>query len=148
MQMPEETMFPRASILPYFHGWLLGSLDFVSKVRNGVGRTAHHDEVASARRLSAVGLHRIQSVVAVHFGAGPQSFRERRGESVSRDVAAWLARELTSCTLRELAGEFGLGHPDSVRNLTRRIDSALPDSHKLRQDIAAIRRQLLITERT
>jgi hypothetical protein len=89
-----------------------------------------------------------ESVVAAHFGVDPQSFRKRRGESVSRDVAAWLARELTSCTLRELAGEFGLGHPDSVRNLTRRIGSAPPESHKLRQDIAAIRRRLLITERT
>lgn len=125
------------------HGWLLGSLDFVNQVRTRVGRTAHHDEVPAARRLSAVGLHRLQSVVAAHFGVDAQSFRKRRGGSVSRDVAAWLSRELTSCTLRELAGEFGLGHPDSVRNLTRRIDRALPASHKLRQDVAAIRRDLL-----
>jgi hypothetical protein len=34
---------------------------------------------------------------------------------------------------------FGLGHADSVRNLTRRVDRALPDSNELRQDIAAIR---------
>ena len=125
------------------HGWLLGSLDFVNQVRTRVGRTAHHDEVPAARRLSAVGLHRLQSVVAAHFGVDAQSFRKRRGGSVSRDVAAWLSRELTSCTLRDLAGEFGLGHPDSVRNLTRRIDRALPASHKLRQDVAAIRRDLL-----
>jgi hypothetical protein len=42
---------------------------------------------------------------------------------------------------------FGLGHADSVRNLTRRVDRALPDSGKLRRDIAAIRQQLLDTER-
>ena len=42
---------------------------------------------------------------------------------------------------------FGLGHADSVRNLTRRVDRALPDSSKLRQDIAAIRQELLKTER-
>ena len=40
---------------------------------------------------------------------------------------------------------FGLGHPDSVRNLTRRVDRALPGSSKLRQDIAAIRQKLLGT---
>jgi putative transposase len=38
------------------------------------------------------------------------------------------------------------GHADSVRNLTRRVDRALPGSAKLRQDIAAIRLQLLKTE--
>ena len=51
------------------------------------------------------------------------------------------------CTLAELAPIFGLGHADSVRNLTRRVDRALPDSGKLRQDIAAIRQQLPGTER-
>jgi chromosomal replication initiation ATPase DnaA len=60
-------------------------------------------------------------------------------ESISRDVAAWLSRQLTSCKLRELAAVFGLGHADSVRDLTRRVGRARPDSSKLRQDIAAIR---------
>ena len=70
----------------------------------------------------------------------------RRSESISRDVAAWLCRQLTSCTLPELTPVFGLGHADSVRNLTRRVDRALPDSSKLRQDITAIRQVLLRTE--
>jgi chromosomal replication initiation ATPase DnaA len=65
----------------------------------------------------------------------------------SRDVAAWLSRQLTSCTLRELAAEFDLGHADSVRNLTRRIDRALEESSNLRHDIARIRGELLETER-
>jgi hypothetical protein len=42
---------------------------------------------------------------------------------------------------------FDFDHADSVRNLTRRVDRALPDSSKLRQDIAAIRQKLLSTER-
>jgi hypothetical protein len=50
--------------------------------------------------------------------------------------------------LRELAAVFGLGHANSIRNLTRRIDRALPESRKLRQDIAAIRQELHKTERT
>jgi hypothetical protein len=48
---------------------------------------------------------------------------------------------------RELAAVFGLGHPDSVRNLTGRVDRALPESNELRQDIAAIRQELLKTGR-
>jgi len=73
--------------------------------------------------------------VAARYGIDPQTFRNRRGESIGRDVAAWLSRQLTSCTLRELAAVFGLGHADSVRNQTRRAQRALPDSSKLRQDI-------------
>jgi hypothetical protein len=46
-------------------------------------------------------------------------------------------------TLRELAAEFGLGHADSVPNLTRRVDRALTDSSKLRQEIARMRQELL-----
>ncbi|MFI5459555.1 MAG: hypothetical protein ACHRXM_29370 [Isosphaerales bacterium] len=64
---------------------------------------------------------------------------------------------------------FGLGHADSVRNLTRRVDAisrqpsaisaysvrdltrrvdrAVPGSNKIRQGIAAIRQELLKTER-
>jgi chromosomal replication initiation ATPase DnaA len=84
--------------------------------------------------------------VAAHYGVDPRTIEKRGGESLSRDVAAWLCRQLTSCTLRELAVVFGLGHADSVRNLTRRVDRALPDSRKLRQDFAAIRKELLSTE--
>ncbi len=47
-----------------------------------------------------------------------------------------------SYTLRETAAVFGLGHADSVRNLTRRVDRALAGSSKLRQDIGATRQEL------
>ena len=103
-------------------------------------------KLPAARRLSAVDLVRVQSAVAAHYGVDPQTFRNRRGESISRDVAAWLSRQLTSCTLCELAAVLGLGHADSIRNLTRRVNRALPDSSKLRQGIAAIRQERLKTE--
>jgi hypothetical protein len=63
--------------------------------------------------------------VAAHYGVDPQTFRNRRDKSISRDVAAWLCCQLTSCKLRGLAAEFGLGHADSVRNLTRRVYRAV-----------------------
>ena len=56
----------------------------------------------------------------------------QRNSAVSRDSAAWLARELTPVTLRELSPAFGLTHPDSVRNLIRRADRALLGSLMLR----------------
>jgi chromosomal replication initiation ATPase DnaA len=122
-------------------------MEFVDKIRARTGQARHDDQVPAARRLSALDLDRIQFAVAAHYGVDPQTFRKRRGESISRDVAGWLSRQLTTCTLRELAPVFGLGHPDSVRNLTRRVDRALSDSSKLRRDIAAIREELLKVER-
>ena len=94
------------------------------------------------RWLVSVDLARIQSVVAASYKVDPQTFRDRRSRSVARDVTAWLSRQLASCTLRELAAVFGLGHADSVRNLTRRIDSALLESRKLQKAVAAIRQEL------
>jgi chromosomal replication initiation ATPase DnaA len=123
----------------------LGSLEFVEKIRARVGLIGNQDDFPAARRLSAVDLDRIQAAVAAHYGVDRRTFRNRRGDSISRDVAAWLSRQLKSCTLRELAPVFGLGHADSVRNLTRRVDRGLLDSRRLRQDIAAIRHELLRT---
>jgi hypothetical protein len=55
---------------------------------------------------------------------------------------------LTCRTLRDLTAVFDLGHADSARNRTRRVARALPVSSKHRQDIAAIRHELLKTERS
>ena len=59
---------------------------------------------------------------------------------MSRDLAAWLARELTPVTLRELSAAFGLTHPDSVRNLIRRADqpSSAPVCFVTRLRLSAI----------
>jgi putative transposase len=140
---PPENPFRDAA-----HGWLLGSSKFVDKIRARVVQAGHDEEEPAVRRLSAIEPERVLSAVAAHYGVDPQIFRKRHGGSISRDVAAWLSRQLTTCTLRELAAEFGLGHADSVRNLTRRVDRALAGSSKLRKDVAAIRKTLLESEPT
>ena len=123
-------------------------MDFVDQIRARVGQAGHHDEkyprLAGFQPLIWSGFNQPSPRTT---GSIRRHFCNRRGESISRDVAAWLCRQLTSCTLRELAAVFGLGHADSVRNRTRRVDRALADSSKLRQDIAAIRQELLKTER-
>ncbi|HID75963.1 MAG TPA: hypothetical protein EYP56_08205 [Planctomycetaceae bacterium] len=53
-------------------------------------------------------------------------------------VAAWLAKRHTPATLRELAEPLGLGRPQSVGNLTRRVDLALSKSATLRRTTEAI----------
>ena len=70
----------------------------------------------------------------------------RRSGERSRDIAAWLARRLTSLTLRELAPRFGLGHPDSVSNLIRRAETAIAETSKLKRDTAKIKQLIKKTE--
>jgi len=54
-------------------------------------------------------------------------------------VAAWLARRLTTATLRELTEPFGLGHPDSVRSLLNRAEAAMNRSAKCRKEVNQLR---------
>jgi len=81
-------------------------------------------------------------------GRDPESAYSR---DVERGLTAPPENPLRDATQGWLPGSlefvFGLGHADSVRKRTRRADRALPDSSKLRQDIAAIRQELLKTER-
>ncbi len=99
----------------------------------------HADAVPAARRLACVDYRAVLAAVAEHYEIAVDSFLQQRSGAVSRDLAAWLARELTPVTLRELSAAFGLTHPDSVRNLIRRADRALLGSRALRNEIEAIR---------
>jgi chromosomal replication initiation ATPase DnaA len=92
-------------------GWLLGSQAFVDAMRERMKRPHYEDDVPMARRLSNVGTETVIATVAEYYGVSPATFQERRRGDESRDVAAWLTRRLTTGTLRELAGLFGLSHP-------------------------------------
>ena len=82
----------------------------------GPGMTSprHPAAVPAARRLAGYDYRAVLAAVAEHYGIAVDSFLQQRSGAVSRDLAAWLARELTPVTLRELSAAFGLTHPDSV----------------------------------
>jgi REP element-mobilizing transposase RayT len=127
-------------------GWLLGSREFVDRIKRLAKAPKHGDEVPSARRLSSLPLGDVLGAVADHYGVAASSFAKKHNTEVSRDVAAWLARRLTVATLRELAEPFGLGHPDSVRNLIRRAEQAMKRCSRLRKEVEDLRRMLTKTE--
>ena len=126
-------------------GWLLGSPKFVKRLR----RDDHAEVSRRGPRRASPGVLRLPG--------GPRdrgralwdrrrsllAAAQRRSEPGSGCLAA---RELTPVTLRELSAAFGLTHPDSVRNLIRRVDRALLGSRPLRDEIEAIRQRLLKTE--
>ncbi|MBN1854122.1 MAG: transposase [Pirellulales bacterium] len=128
-------------------GWLLGSREFVERIKRLAKEPTHHDEVPLARRLRGIPLVDVLLATASHFEVDMTVFTEQRNALLCRDVAAWLARRLTTLTMRELAGSFGLRHPDSVANLTRRADRAMKKSPRLRNEVDAIRRELLQMEK-
>jgi REP element-mobilizing transposase RayT len=133
---------PEDPFLQAVGGWLLGGPRFLERVRSRIKMPSHPDSVPAARRLWRCDYKAVLAAVAEHFDLEPQNFRRQRSGEVSRDLAAWLARELTPVTLRELSTAFGLTNPGSVENLIRRANRALLESASLRREVDAIRSSL------
>ena len=129
-------------------GWLLGGPKLVDRVRSGMKVPRNPDAVPAVRLLTSIDYRTVLLAVADHFGVTLESFRHQRTGELSRDLAAWLARELTPVTLRDLSAEFGLTHPDSVRNLIGRATHALEDSPRLRKEIETLRQSILNNDQT
>jgi len=124
-------------------GWILGGDGFVQQVRSLIAPQALDDQIPEARRLKRLEPEQVIDAVANFYGVEPQVFRTKRAKERSRNVAAWLARNLTQATLRELAPYFGLSHPESLSNLTRRVEQSLEQSPELRKETEMLKRQLL-----
>ena len=86
------------------------------------------------------------ATVADCCGLSPATFQERRRGDESRDVATCLTRRLTTATLREVAGLFGLSHLGSVSNLLRRAERTVAESSRLRRVIEVIEQRLMKTK--
>jgi len=137
LREPPESPFRTAAM-----GWLLGSQQFVARMRQQAKQPKHDDEVPTLRRLRCLEPATVLNAVAAYYEISVEDLCTRHGCYPAREVAAWLARRLTTSTLRELAPMFGLTHPDSVSGLTRRIEGKLAGSSRLQRDIAAIRESL------
>ncbi len=114
-------------------------------------RVANSNDCCNAIDLAAGNLCSLEPVLVVaatdeHYGVDPDAFRRPRGSLDGRDLAAWLATQLTSATQRELAPYFGLAHRDNIRNLSHRIDAQLKTSRTLKKDVKEIRSALQKTE--
>ena len=101
-----------------------------------------NDEVPMARSLLGLDAESVFAAVARYYDVAPGIFACRGSGHVARASAAWLARRLTQATLRELAISLGLGRPESVSNLTCRIDSIWAKAPQLRNDLQQIESQL------
>jgi len=96
------------------------------------------DEVPRARTLGAVDVQSVFEAVTDYFDVDLAILSLRGDGHIARAVVAWLARRLTTATLRELAGSFGLGRPESVSILTHRVDRDMAKSSQLGKDLRTL----------
>jgi chromosomal replication initiation ATPase DnaA len=121
-----------------WEGWLLGSKKFLEKIKAQFVDPQQPDQVRQARRLRSPSAADVISAVAAQFEVPVERYCQRRSNAAGRDLAAYLAHHHTTATLRELAPHFGLTHPDSVSNLTRRAARQLAGSRKEQKAIGKI----------
>lgn len=129
---------PTNPIHDALEGWLLGSEDFLQKIKKLMSNPNHLDQSPRARRLTSLDANQVIATVATHFETSPANYQSKRSKAPGRDLAAYLAHRRTTATLRELAAAFGLTHPDSVSNLIRRVDVAIAKSRVHTQDLERI----------
>jgi hypothetical protein len=139
---PGSTIHPTP---PPFHqavgGWILGSEEFVARLRKLAGATVSKTPIPEARRLASLDPKRILAAVADFYEVEPALLAKRHDPHVARAVAAWLCRRHTEATLAELAEWLGLSRADSVPNLTRRLEAQLKSQPELLDDFAEILRR-------
>jgi putative transposase len=122
-------------------GWILGSEQFVSRLRGLAGANRSNPPSREARQLAGLDPQRIIAAVAEFYGVEGSSLSRRGNPHLARPVAAWLCRRHTEASLRELAEWLGLSRADSVPNLTRRLERQLKGATGLADDLAEIMRR-------
>jgi REP element-mobilizing transposase RayT len=129
---------PPNPLLAAWEGWLLGSEAFVKRIKHLVSVPNQPDQVPRSRRFVNLNAEEVIETVANYFGVESTAYAARRSTAAGRDLAAYLAHRRTTSTLRELATFFGLTHPDSMSNLTRRAGKSIAESATARKNIKQI----------
>ncbi len=124
-------------------GWILGNDTFVERIRKQLKQPAQIDEVPLIRPLITLDLDAVLGTVASFYGVSETIFQTRGNSHIARAAVAWLARRHTTAKLRELAPHLGLSRPESVGNLTRRVDRQIEQNTLLRQELWQLESALL-----
>jgi putative transposase len=121
----------------------LGSEEFVDWVKASFQSLRYHREAPASRSL-APGLDEIQSAVCASYGINRNELlSSRRGMSNdARNVAIYLARQLSGQTLATIGHAFGLEHYSSVSSVASRMKQRLVSDRSLRRKVEAIERSL------
>jgi putative transposase len=125
-----------------FSGWILGSSQFVERLRTTAGPVVSDPPAPEARQLAGLDPDQICAAVTSYYGVDLELLSRRSDPHIARGVAAWLCRRHSEISLRELAPRLGLSRADSVPNLTRRIDAKLAESPRFADELDQIMRHV------
>lgn len=109
------------------HGLLLGSQEFIDRVRSLIDLRPDDRGVPMLRRMRDVpGLPTVVEMVGRAFGRDDELWRRgRRDDSMARAAAAYLARVRFGHPAGEIARALGYAGPSSVTRAVRRVESDL-----------------------
>jgi len=122
---------------------LLGSQEFVERVKANFRNLRSHREVPAARLL-APELEAIQSAVCAGYGIDRREllWSKRGTTNDARNVAIYLARQLSGLTLAAIGDAFGLEHYSSVSSVVCRMKQRIASDRRLRKKVEAIERAI------
>jgi len=123
-----------------WQGLVLGSQEFPRDLKSRMTASASptRDPLISPQRLAPLDRQTVYETVLSYYDRPAAALRQCGARERTRAVVAYLARRWSDVTLAELAGDLGLSRPDSVPNLTRRVEREGELSPSLRADIHAI----------
>lgn len=123
---------------------VLGGKRFMEKVRRMLPRK--DEEIPEAKELrGAVPLEEILRAVGREFAVAPESLKRRRrgDENVPRNVALYLARELSGRKLPEIAEWFVLGGASGVSQAASSFQRRLGSARVLQRTVERLSESLL-----
>ena len=129
---------PSSPFRETFGGWVLGSHDFVERLRDLAGPLTSDPPLRESRQLAGLDPGDVLAAVTEYYGLEAGAMTRRHDRHIARSVAAWLCRRHTEATLSELAGLLGQSRADSVPSLVRRMEARLRSRSQLAKDVKAI----------
>ena len=106
---------PASPFRETFGGWVLGSHDFVERLRDLAGPLTSDPPLREARQLAGLDPGDVLAAVTEYYGLEAGAMTRRHDRHIARSVAAWLCRRHTEATLSELAGLLGQSAPTACR---------------------------------
>lgn len=118
---------------------MLGSVDFITKVKEKFFSEKINDEVPQSREL-APDPYQIQKIVCEYYRIDKEElFSSRRGISNEpRNIAIYLTRRLRGDSLKQIGAHFQLKKYSSVSSIIERMNEAIVKDQKLRNRIGKL----------
>lgn len=94
-----------------------------------------------------ISVEQIQKVVASHFNiklSEMKSSKRVKALVVPRQIAMYLARQMTSCSYPEIGEKFGGKDHSTIIHAIKKIDKALEDDFRLRTTLDNIKKSMII----